>query len=96
MRATIIPSDGFVSVDGEGYGGLDLSFMASDIHALQWYGADGEVEIKDARGRMVENRLIESMEPYQSALAAWQVAKTEAEQAAQSQPDDVLDETQPT
>ena len=81
MRVTIIPVDGFVSVDGEGYSGLDLSFMDADIHALQWYETDGELEIQDARGRVIENRPIESLEPYQPALDAWQAAKDAAEQA---------------
>jgi hypothetical protein len=80
MRVTIIPVDGFVSVDGEGYGDLDLSFMDSDIHALQWYETEGELEIEDARGRVIENRPIDSLEPYQPALDAWQAAKDEAEQ----------------
>ncbi len=75
MRITIIPEDGFVSVDGEGYSDLDLSFMASDTHALQWYETEGELEIQDARGRVVENRLIDSLEPYQPALDAWRVAR---------------------
>jgi hypothetical protein len=75
MRVTIIPADGFVSVDGEGYIDLDLSFMASDIHALQWYDTEGELEIQDARGRVIENRPIDSLGPYQPALDAWQAAK---------------------
>jgi hypothetical protein len=79
MRVTIIPVDGFVSVDGEGYHGLDLAFMDADIHALQWYETEGELEIKDARGRVIENRPIDSMEPYQPALDAWAVAKTNNE-----------------
>ena len=84
MRVTIIPIDGFVSVDGEGYSGLDLSFMASDIHALQWYETDGELEIQDARGRVIENRPIDSLEPYQPALDVWQVAKDAAEAEAEA------------
>jgi hypothetical protein len=81
MRVTIIPVDGFVSVDGEGYSELDLSFMASDIHALQWYETDGEIERKDNRGRVIANEKITDLTPYQPALDAWQAAKTEAEQA---------------
>jgi hypothetical protein len=84
MRVTIIPADGFVSVNGEGYGQLDLSSMASDIHALQWYETEGELEIEDARGRVIENRPIDSLEPYQPALDAWQVAKDAAEAAEQA------------
>ena len=86
MRVIITPENGFVSVDNEGYSGLDLTFMASDIHALQWYETEGELEIQDARGRMVENRPIDSLEPYQPALDAWQAAK-DAAATAPVQPD---------
>jgi hypothetical protein len=92
MRVTIIPVDGFVSVDGEGYSGLDLTFMASDIHALQWYDTDGELEIQDARGRVIENRPIDSLEPYQPALDAWQAAKDAAEAQEPEQPAVPLEE----
>ena len=85
MRVTIIPADGFVSVDGEGYGGLDLSFMASDVHAVQWYDTEGEVEYQDARGRATRNEDITDLTPYQPALDAWQVAKDAAIQAELAQ-----------
>ena len=78
MRVTIIPEDGFVSVDGEGYSKLDLSFMDADIHALQWYETEGEVERKDSRGRITANENITTLTPYQAALDAWQVAKDAA------------------
>ena len=86
MRVTIIPSDGFVSVDGEGYSEIDLSFMDADIHALQWYGNEGEIERKDARGRVVANEEITGITPYQPAINAWQIAKEEAAQAALEEP----------
>jgi hypothetical protein len=92
MRVTIIPADGFVSVDGEGYGELDLSFMASDVHAVQWYDTEGEIERQDNRGRIVANEQITDMTPYQPALDAWQVAKDAADAAAQApeeEPDNV-------
>lgn len=83
MRVTIIPSDGFVSVDGKGYGGLNLSFIDPSIHAVQWYGESGEVEVKNpVTGKMVENREIASLDEFQSVIAAWQAAK-DAEIAAQ-------------
>ena len=78
MRVTIIPEDGFVSVDGEGYSELDLSFMAADIHALQWYENEGEIERQDSRGRIVANEEITDLMPYQPALDAWQAAKDAA------------------
>lgn len=92
MRVTIIPEDGFVSVDGEGYSELDLSFMDADIHALQWYDTDGEIERQDNRGRIVANEPITDLTPYQPALDAWQAAKEAADAAAQApeeEPDNV-------
>ena len=64
MRITVIPSDKRVVIDGVGYNKIDLSSLDSSIHAIQWYDTYGEVEIKDARGRMIENREIESFDEY--------------------------------
>lgn len=76
MRVTIIPVDGFVSVDGEGYSGLDLSSIDSSIHAVQWYGESGEVEIKNpVTGKMIENREITSLDEFQQAIIVWQAQK---------------------
>ncbi len=85
MRVTIIPADGFVSVDGEGYSELDLTFMDADIHALQWYETEGEIERRDSRGRITANEDITDLTPYQPALDAWQVAKDAADAAAAEQ-----------
>lgn len=49
-RITIIPSDGFVNVDGTfKHQPLDLSGcgIPSDIHALQWYDTKGWIEFSD-------------------------------------------------
>ena len=82
MRLTIIPVDGYVNVDGKGFGGLDLSFMDASVHAVQWYETHGEVEVKDpTTGRMVANEVITSIDAFQPALDAWQAAKTAEEQA---------------
>jgi hypothetical protein len=76
MRLTIIPSDGFVAVNGLGFSGLDLSSFDSSIHAIQWYGEFGEMEIKNPiTGKMIENREITSIEEFQGAINAWQTAK---------------------
>jgi hypothetical protein len=74
MRVTIIPSDEFVMVDGVGYTGLDLSFIPTGIHAIQWYGSEGEVEYADERGRAVKNEPITDLQAYSGAVAAWEVA----------------------
>jgi hypothetical protein len=82
MRLTIIPIDGSVSVDGVGFGGLNLSFMDASVHAVQWYETHGEIEVKDpATGRMIANEVITSIDAFQPAIDAWQAAKT-AEEAA--------------
>jgi hypothetical protein len=50
MRLTIIPSDGFVNVDGNSkFQPLDLSGcnIPSDVHALQWYETKGWIEFSD-------------------------------------------------
>lgn len=72
MRVTIIPVDGTVIKDGVPYTGLSFSLADPTIHAIQWYGTEGELEIIDARGRIIENRNITDLSPYQAALDAWQ------------------------
>jgi hypothetical protein len=80
MRVTIIPVDGFVSVDGEALSGLDLSSIDASIHAVQWYGETGEVEIKDvATGKIKENREITSFSEYEFVIELLQTTKNEAE-----------------
>ena len=75
MKIIVISSDGFVSIDGEGYPRVDLSALDRSIHAIQWYGDKGEVEIKDENGRMVENRHITSFDEYAFIIPLWEDAK---------------------
>jgi hypothetical protein len=85
MRLTIIRNDGFVSVNNEGLSDLDLSFMDSDIHAVQWYETEGEVERRDNRGRIIANEEITSIEQFQPALDLWLAAKQRAQEDLQAQ-----------
>lgn len=74
QRVTIIPTDGFVSVDGRSFNGLDLSAIDPQIHAVQWYGVAGEMElVPDANGRGA-NIAIADLAFIQPALDAWQAA----------------------
>jgi len=82
MKATIIPADGFVSVNGEGYTGLDISSIPAHIHAIQWYEDSGTVETKDSRGKIVETFDIFSFAEYQSVLPIWEAASQQAKEAA--------------
>lgn len=72
MRVTIVPFDGYVSVDGAGCDGVDLSTLAPDIHAIQWYDTDGEIERVDSRGRIVQNEVITDFSPYMHVIALWE------------------------
>jgi hypothetical protein len=87
MKISIIADDKTVCINGVCYGGLDLSLMPSNIHAVQWYGTEGDVEIKDARGRMVENRAINSFDEFAFVIPLWEAAKAkkEAEDLANQQ-----------
>jgi hypothetical protein len=77
-RITVVKPDGLIIVDGEGYNGIDLSFLDANIHAIQWYHTYGEVERKDERGRHLPNEEIDSFTAYESdVMAAWQAKKDE-------------------
>jgi hypothetical protein len=52
-RLTVVPADEAVYVDGFGYLGFDLSFVPSDVHALQWDGEEGWIERKGQRDEMI-------------------------------------------
>lgn len=79
MRLTIIPKDGTVIIDGEPYTNLDLSFIDSSVHAVQWYETQGEVELKDpATGSMTGHRTITDITEYQTAITLWETAKQDA------------------
>lgn len=83
MRATIIPEDGFCSVDGVGFDGVDMTSVAPEVHAMQWYGSHGEVEIQDpVTGKMVSNNVIANLNDFQAVFDAYWVIRnaTDAEQ----------------
>lgn len=76
MRVTIVPEDKAVTVNGEGYGNLDLSFIDNTIHAVQWYDTHGEVERKDPiTQKMISNEEITSFDDFQQAIVVWQTEK---------------------
>jgi hypothetical protein len=68
MRLSIIPSDQAVYVDGASQLGLDLSFIPSNIHALQWYETHGELEfVKE----MVDGQFVYSNNQPINELPDW-------------------------
>ena len=85
MQIKIIINDGYVSVDGVEYNGLDLSFVHPGIHAIQWNGEIGEVEVKDpVTKKMIANIEIHSIDQYQPVLDAWKRADDAAKAAREA------------
>jgi hypothetical protein len=78
MRLTIIKNDGYVAIDGEGYLGINLSAIDNNINAIQWYDIYGEVEIKDNRNRIIENKQLINIDDYLFVVPLWQEKKDEA------------------
>ena len=78
MRLCIIVNDKMVFKDGEAYSGLDVSYIPSTIHALQWYETFGELEYKNTElGIKPPNEHITSFPDWvNSALTVWDAAKT--------------------
>ena len=80
MRVTIVPADGLVMINELAYDKLDLSFIDSSIHAVQWDGVAGEVERKNpATGKLIANEQITSLDAFQEAIAKWHIAKQQHE-----------------
>jgi len=81
MRVTVIREDGFISVDGEGYHGIDLTSMGS-TWAIQWYETWGEVEDNNPTTPNVRIEDISIIQPY---LDKFDIRKAElvAEAAAE-------------
>lgn len=77
MKITIIPQDGVVSIDGVSRSGIDLSSIDPSFHAIQWFGEDGEIEIKNARDKHIENREITSFDEFAFVIPLWEAADAE-------------------
>lgn len=84
MRLTIIPSDALVSVDNYFFTDLDLSScnIPSNIHALQWYEVEGELEFVDNPDRSKpQNQLVSEIPTWGSeCVAVWRAHKEYMEQ----------------
>ena len=71
MRLTIIPDDGPIVVDGHTYTEINFSEKGinspADVHALQWYGEEGEIEYKE---RTKPNKEITKLPAWANAAAS--------------------------
>lgn len=72
IRVTIIPIDTFCAVDGIGFGGVDMTSVPTDVHAVQWFGTWGEEEILDLKtGRIDRNENIDNLDAFQAVLNSY-------------------------
>ena len=76
MRLTIVPEDGVVIINGVGFDKINLSWIDSNYHAIQWYEDQGEIEVY-ANGKPIENRPITSIAEFQRAIDDWTKRKQE-------------------
>jgi len=85
MRLTIIPSDKTVGVNNYFLSNLDLSVcnIPANIHALQWYETEGEVEFTNNSDRTKpQNEIISELPAWANAcVTKWNEIKA-AEEAA--------------
>ena len=83
MKLTIVPGDKAIGIDGEFLLKIqeDLSWIPTNIHALQWYDTYGEVEYNDGS----PNEKIEELGIYQQAVIDYQneIQRLEDEKIAQ-------------
>jgi len=66
MRLIIIPVDKFISIDDVGIHGADMSWIpeftgesgiSTSVHAVQWYGDHGEIELNSRDNNLVITEL---------------------------------------
>jgi len=67
MRIVIVPADGMMGIDGDFRHISGLPAMFPLVHAVQWYGEQGEVEFTDG----TPNEPITDIAAIQAAVDAW-------------------------
>jgi predicted O-linked N-acetylglucosamine transferase (SPINDLY family) len=90
MRLTIISSDKFISIDGQGLLDIeqDLSWIPSNVRAVQWYDTWGEVEYKDETPNLrieelgIFDQAVEDLNNEIVRIEQKQIADAEAAEAA--------------
>ena len=82
-KVTIITTDSAVYVDNYWISEMDVSSVASNIHAIQWDGSNGHIEYNDGK----TNEEITDISPYQSLIDDHATKKAEQEAANQAEAD---------
>jgi len=82
-KVTIITTDSAVYVDNYWISEMDVSSVASNIHAIQWDGSNGHIEYNDGK----KNEEITDISPYQSIIDDHATKKAEQEAVEQAEVD---------
>ena len=82
-KVSIIKPDSAVYVDNYWIDEMDVSLVASNIHAIQWDGSNGHIEYNDG----TDNEEITDISPYQSIIDDHATKKAEQEAAIQAEVD---------
>jgi hypothetical protein len=75
MRVSILVDDNVVVVDGQSQIIDCLPLIKQNIHAVQWYDTEGEVEYRKTNvfGNREPNLHITDFTPYQSYVDLWHI-----------------------
>lgn len=73
MKITIIPIDKYIRIDDNSLLEIkeDMTWIPTNIHALQWYDTFGEIEYNDG----TPNEIIEELGIYEQALETFDAEK---------------------
>lgn len=73
MKITIIPIDKHIRIDDNSLSQIkeDMTWIPTNIHALQWYDTFGEIEYNDG----TPNEIIEELGIYEQSLETFDVEK---------------------
>lgn len=77
MRLTVVPIDSVVCKNGECLHEIDLSWVPEEVHVVQWYDTEGEIELKSRD----PNIPITDLGIYERASELWDAKKKEIEDA---------------
>jgi hypothetical protein len=76
MRVSIVTDDDLIVVDGEPRK-VDLGALRGEgVHAIQWYGDEGEIEWKGDHKHREPNLAIFNTDRFQYYIDRWLVAET--------------------
>jgi hypothetical protein len=99
MRLTIVPIDKKVGVNGLFFGDLNLATcdIPPNIHALQWYETEGEVEfINNPDRTKPQNELISELPAWANNCVTVFNNQVAANQASQEEAQARVSQNQPT